>query len=144
MTPCDKSLDNSASMTLDSCYVCTGGESFMKSTLHCDTISNSDFFWSNSLCLYLAKYPAFSFTLTSIVFPALRVLGDPSSTPNVLRGPGSLPVLVWTVNMDGNACHRQCFQVVQNHIQRHSCMGIASGAPLLRAQAVAPQSVLRV
>ena len=53
MTPCDKSLDNYASMTLDSCsekgsshwgHVCTGWESIMKSVLHWDAIYNtSDF-----------------------------------------------------------------------------------------------------
>ena len=50
MIPYDKSLDNSASMTLDPCsenrsshwgHVYTGWESFMKSILHCDAISST-------------------------------------------------------------------------------------------------------
>ena len=101
MTPYDKSLDNCASMTQDSCsekwsshwgHICTGRESFLKSILHCDAIFNTKWFFviKLHLSLYLTKFPACSFTLTFELFRPLRVSGDPRSPPQF----GGAPV-VW-------------------------------------------------
>ena len=123
ITPCDKSLDNSASMPLDSCsekrsshwgHVCTGGESFMKSILHCDAISKGIFCDQTPFILIFSQIPrvffAFFFPPRQIpnYFPRWESRATLVAQP-MFRGAPVACVLVWTVHMDRNACHSQCF-----------------------------------